>query len=139
MSEQQKVSMPGRLIGVLVVLAIQMIGNGFLGWLLVDELNEDASHGSSMDGAGGYYFLGYLSIAIAIVQLVCVVLTVRPRAWVRPVIITVEAISIISGLINLVNGAVASLLGIVIAVVVISTLMNQEVVDWYQRRQAAPM
>ncbi|HEX6354964.1 hypothetical protein [Actinophytocola sp.] len=135
MTEQQKVSMPGRLIGVLVVLAIQMIGNGFLGWVLIDELNEDAEHGSSMDGAGGYYFIGYLSVAIAFVLLVCAVLTISPRAWVRPVIITVEAVSIVSGLINLVNGAVASLLGIVIAIVVISTLLSQEVVDWYQQRR----
>jgi hypothetical protein len=133
MTEQQKVSMPGRLVGVLVVLVIQMIGNGFLGWVLVDELNEDASHGMSMDGSGGFYFVGYLSIAVALVLLVCAVLTVRPRAWVRPVVIAVEAVSIISGLVDLVNGAVAALLGIVIAIVVIATLMSEEVVEWYQR------
>jgi ABC-type maltose transport system permease subunit len=133
MSEQQRVSMPGRLIGVLVVLVIQSIGNGFLGWVLVDELNEDAEHGASVDGAGLFYFLGYLSIALSVLMVVCVVLTVRPRVWVRPVIITIEAFAVINGVINLFNGAVAGLLGIVIAGVVIAVLLSEDVMDWYRR------
>lgn len=134
MAEQQRVSMPGRLIGVLVVLGFQVLANGFLGWVLIDELNEDAEHGASMDGAGVFYFLGYLSLVLAVVLLVCGVFTVQPRAWARPVIITIEGVAIISGLINLVNGAVASLLGIVIAIVVISVLMSEDVREWYLPR-----
>jgi hypothetical protein len=133
MTERQRVSMPGRLVGVLVVLVVQILGNGFLGWALIDELNDDAEHGASVDDAGVFYFLGYLSLVVAVVLLVCAVLTVRPRVWARPVIITIEGIAIISGLINLVNGAVAGLIGIVIAVVVIAVLMSEEVLDWYQR------
>ena len=69
---------------------------------------------------------------VAAVLLVCAVLTVRPQGWARPVIITIEGVAIISGLINLVNGAVAGLIGIVIAIVVIAVLMSEEVRDWYQ-------
>jgi hypothetical protein len=133
MTERQRVSMPGRLIGVLVVLVVQILGNGFLGWALIDELNDDAQHGASVDDAGVFYFLGYLSLVVAAVLLVCAVLTVRPRVWARPVIITIEGIAIISGLINLVNGAVAGLIGIVIAIAVIAVLMSEEVLDWYRR------
>jgi hypothetical protein len=133
MTEQQKVSMPGRLIGVLVVLAIQIIGNGGLGWVLIDELNDDAAHGMSMDGTGMLYFAGYLSLAAAVMLLVCAVFTVRPKAWARPVIITVESVSIISGVISLVNGAVAALIGIIIATTVIATLMSEDAREWYQR------
>jgi hypothetical protein len=133
MTEQQRVSMPGRLIGVLVVLVVQILGNGFIGWAIIDELNDDAEHGASMDDAGVFYFLGYLSLVVAVVLLICAVLTVRPRVWARPVIITIEGIAIISGLINLVNGAVAGLIGIVIAIAVIAVLMSEEVLDWYQR------
>jgi hypothetical protein len=133
MVERQRVSMPGRLIGVLVVLGVQVLANGFIGWVLVDELNEDASHGASMDGAGFFYFLGYLSLVLAAVLLVCGVFTVRPRAWARPVIITIEGIAIVSGLINLVNGAIAGLLGIIIAAIVISILMSEDVQEWYRR------
>ena len=133
MVERQRVSMPGRLIGVLIVLGFQVLANGFLGWVVIDELNEDASHGASMDGAGFYYFLGYLSLIMAVVLLMCGVFTVRPRAWARPVIITIEGIAIISGLINLVNGAIAGLLGIIIAAIVISVLMSEDVQEWYQR------
>lgn len=133
MVERQRVSMPGRLIGVLVVLGIQILGNGFLGWAVIDELNDDASHGASMDGTGILYFFGYLSMMLAVVLLVCGVFTVRPKAWARPVIITIEAIAIISGLINLVNGAIAGLIGIVVATVVISVLMSEDAREWYQR------
>lgn len=134
MTEQQRVSMPGRLIGVLVVLVFQMLANGFIGWAVLDELNEDASHGMSMDGTGVLYFLGYLSVAVAVLLLVCVAFTVRPRPWVRPVVITIEAVSIISGLVNLVNGAVAGLVGITIAIVVIAVMMNEDVVEWYRAK-----
>lgn len=131
MVEQRRVSMPGRLIGVLVVLGLQVLGNGFLGWVVVDELNEDASHGASMDGAGIFYFLGYLSLVMAVMLLVCAVFTVWPRVWARSIIMTIESIAILSGLINLASGAVASLLGIVIAIVVITVLMSDDVRDWY--------
>ena len=133
MTEQQRVSMPGRLIGVLVVLAIQIIGNGFIGWVLIDELNEDASHGMSMDGAGVFYVLGYLSLVVAAVLLVCAVFTVRPRSWARPVIVTVEALAIISGLINLVNGAITGLIGIIVAITIIAVLNSEDAREWYQR------
>lgn len=133
MVERQRVSMPGRLIGVLVVLGIQILGNGGIGWVLIDELNEDASHGASMDDAGVFYFFGYLSLVLAAVLLVCAVFTVRPKAWARPVIITIEGVAIISGLINLVNGAIAGLIGIIVAAIVISVLMNEDVQEWYRQ------
>jgi hypothetical protein len=88
----------------------------------------------SMDGTGVLYFLGYLSVAVAVLLLVCVAFTARPRPWVRPVVITLEAVSIVSGLVNLVNGAVAGLLGITIAIVVITVMMNEDVVEWYRAR-----
>jgi hypothetical protein len=131
MAEQKQTSMPGRLVGVLVVLVVQVLANGFLGWVLISELNDDSEHGASVDGAGVFYFLGYLSVVLAVVLLVCAVFTVRPQAWARPVIITIEGIAIISGLINLVNGAVAGLLGIVIAIVVIAVLMSEDSQDWF--------
>jgi hypothetical protein len=133
MVERQRVSMPGRLIGVLVVLGIQILGNGGIGWVVIDELNEDASHGASMDDAGVFYFFGYLSLVLAAVLLVCAVFTVRPKPWARPVIITIEGVAIISGLINLVNGAIAGLIGIIIAAIVISVLMNEDVQEWYRQ------
>lgn len=132
--QQRRVSMPGRLIGVLVVVALQILGNGFLGWVLLEELSEDAEHGASMEGAGVFYFLGYLSVAMAVTLLVCAVFTIRPKMWARSVILAIESIAIISGLINLVNGGVGALLGIVIAAVVIGVLLTDDVRDWYQHR-----
>jgi hypothetical protein len=131
-TNMSRVSLPGRLWGALIVLAFQVLANGFLGWLVIDGLNEDASHGASSDGAGLAYFLGYLSIALAVVLLVCVVFSFRPQSWVRPIVITVESIAIVNGVVILVNGSVAGLLGIVLAIAVIAVLMNDDVRDWYQ-------
>jgi hypothetical protein len=127
-----RVSMPGRLRGALVVLVFQVLANGFLGWLIIQGLNDDAAHGETDSGAGLGYTIGYVSVALAVVLLVCVVGTFRPLNWVRPVIITIESIAIINGVVNVVNGQVSGLLGIVLAVVTIAILVNDEVRDWYR-------
>lgn len=129
-----RMAMPGRLRGALIVLVFQVIANALLGWLVVDNLNEEASHGASTDGAGPAYFVGYLSMALAVMLLICVVFTVRPLGWVRPLVIGIESIAIVSDLVNVVNGAVAGLIGIALAIAVIVALMNDDVRDWYQRR-----
>ncbi len=134
MTQKNRVTMPGRLVGVLVVLGIQVLANGFLGWLLIDQLDDDARHGRSADGTGAFSFFGYLSLVLAVVLLVCGVLTVRPRPWARPVIIGIEGIAIVSGVVNIVNGAVAGFIGILIAVIVIGVLLRDDVREWYRAR-----
>jgi hypothetical protein len=126
------VSIPGRLRGALVVLVFQILANGFFGWVLIDSLAEDASHGDSGDDAGVGYFVGYLSLALAVVLLVCVVYTVRPKNWARPVVLAIESLAMVNGLVTLVNGSLSGLLGIVLAIAVTGVLMNDGVRDWYR-------
>jgi hypothetical protein len=127
-----RVSMPGRLKGALIVLVFQVLANGFLGYVLVQSLNDEASHGETADGAGLGYALGYISIAVAVVLLACVVFSFRPQPWVRPVVITIETIAILSDLVSLVNGAVSVLLGIVLAIAVTTIMTNDDVRGWYR-------
>ena len=128
-----RASMPRRLYTALGILALQTLGNGLLGWLVIDSLNQDASHGSTPDGAGVEYLVGYVSIGLAAALLVCVVFTVRPRAWVPPLIVTFEVIAIIGGLISVFTGSVIALFGIFLAAVVIAVLRNDDVRDWYEQ------
>jgi hypothetical protein len=114
-------SMPRGLRVVLAVLGFQVLGNAFLGSLLV------------ADGDPGLgYLLGCLSLAVAAVLVLCVVFTVRPRAWVRPTVIAVQSLVILNGAVNLLSGAVAGLVGIGLGIAVISVLTKDDVRNWYQ-------
>ena len=127
----RRTSVPGRLKAVLAVLGLQILANAAVGWLLLDELIEDADHGRSVDGAGWFAAVAILSLLVAVVAAVCVVFTVRPRAWARPVVIVIEVLAIISSLVNLVSGMLTAVIGIALAVGVIAALTRGEVRDWY--------
>lgn len=127
--------MPGRLRAALIVLVFQALANGFAGWLIIDSINEEASHGESTDGTGLLSFLGYFSIVAAVVLLACVVFTVRPKSWVRPVVIVIETIVIISDLVNLVNGSLAGVVGMILAIAVIVIVAGEDARDWFSREQ----
>lgn len=127
-----KSGMPGGLRGALVVVVLQVLANGFLGWQLIDTLDEQASHGISRAGAGVGYFVGWLSMVLAVVLLACVVFTVRPRRWARPVVITIESFAIANGAVTLVNGSVGGLFAIVLGIATIAVLRNEDVRDWYR-------
>ena len=100
--------------------------------MLIQSLNDEASHGETTDGAGLGYALGYISIAAALVLLACVVFSFRPQPWVRPVVITIETIAMLSDVVSLVNGAVSVLIGIVLAIAVTTIMTNDDVRDWYR-------
>ncbi|MCT2585090.1 hypothetical protein [Actinophytocola gossypii] len=129
---EQRMTMPRRLWAVLAILVVQMLADGFIGWLVIDELNEDASHGRTPDGAGLAYFLSYLNLVIAGVLLACVVFTLRPRAWVRPIIFTIEAIAVVSSVVNLVQGVPSGFLGFALAVAVIGMVKGEDAEEWYR-------
>lgn len=59
--------------------------------------------------------------------LACVVFSIRPQPRVRPVVIAIETIAIISGLVGLVNGAVSQWVGIVSAIAVLTIMLNDDV------------
>lgn len=125
--------MPGRIIGILVIMVVQALANGFLGFIVLDAVSTSASHGRSVDGAGVVYFLGYLAIAVAVTLLACAALSPARFAWIRPTVITIEAIGVVAGLVNLVNGQITAVAGIALAVGVIAALNRDEAREWYHR------
>lgn len=125
--------MPGRLKAVLAVLSFQVLANGYIGFVLVDAVAEEESHGARVPNAGLYYFVGYLSIAIALLLLACVLLTGTRKRWIRITVICVEVVGVISGAITLFSGQVTAALGIALAITVIVTLNHEDVVEYYGR------
>lgn len=128
----ERLPMPRRLWGALVAVGLQVLANAFVGWVILAGLSEEASQGDAPAGAGVAYFAAYLSVAFAGILAVCVVFTVRPRSWARPLIMTVEGLGVLSSAISVFNGAVAGLLGIVFAFAVITVLTKLDVRDWYE-------
>lgn len=126
--------MPGRLKLVLGILIFQILANAFVGFLVLEDLSDRASHGQSVSGAGLAYFAGYLSVAVAVLLVVCVVLTFRRMSWVRPAVITVQVVNIVSGVIALLSsGAIAAATGIFLAAAIIANMSRDDVRDWYVR------
>jgi hypothetical protein len=129
----QRVSMPGRVKATLAILAFQILANGFIGYVILDAVSERESHGAKVPNAGFINFIGYVSFVIAVMLLVCAVLTSSRFAWIRPTVITIEVIGAISSVINLVSGQLTAVIGFVLAAGIINMLNRDEVRDWYNR------
>lgn len=128
-----RVRMPGQLKIVIAVLVFQILANAFVGFVVLTDIQDAESHGQDVEGAGLAYFATFLSFVAAALLLLCVVMTFQRRAWVRPTIIGVEVVSILSGVIALLgSGQITAVTGIVLAIAVISTLNRDEVRAWYQ-------
>lgn len=123
-------SVPGRLRAVMAVLVFQALANLFLGWVILDSLGQAAAEGVSGTGVG--YLIGYLTLALAALLVLCVVYTVRPRAWVRPVIMAVQWFVILNGTVSLLGGSVTGLVAIGIGIAVLVLLSDARVRTWYQ-------
>ncbi|MFC0432097.1 hypothetical protein [Kutzneria buriramensis] len=126
-ADAHRVSMPGRLRGVLAVLVLQVLGNGFVGWVVVSSLSQDGGSGTGLD-----YLVGYLSLALAVLLVLCIACTVRPQPWVRPTVITIQALLILSGVVNLVAGSLTGFIGIGVGIAVIGMLNKSDVRNWYE-------
>jgi hypothetical protein len=128
-----RVRMPGQLKIVLGVLIFQILANTFVGYVVFSEVQDAESHGQRVDGAGLAYFASILSFVVAVVLLLCVVMTFQRLSWVRPAVITVQAVNVLSGLLALLStGQITAITGIVLSIAVISVMAKDEVRDWYR-------
>ncbi|MCE7011124.1 hypothetical protein LWC34_51220 [Kibdelosporangium philippinense] len=123
--------MPGRLKLTLGILVFQVLANGFIGFLIVDEISTRSSHGARTPNSGLLYFIGFLSIAIALTLLACVLMAGTRRAWIRMTVIGIEVVGLISGVINLFSGQVTAIAGIALAIGVLSILNRDDVREWF--------
>lgn len=128
----QQQRMPARLKAMLVVMYLQVLANGFGGIVLFDDVQTAESHGARVPYAGALYTVAFASFLVAAVLLACAVLTPRRFAWIRPTVIAIEAVSVISGLIGLVQGGPpTAVVGITLGVTMIVMLGREDVRDWF--------
>lgn len=81
------------------------------------------------------YVLGLVSLACGVLALVCAAQIVQQRRlWVRPTAMALEVITILYGLVNVVQGAFAGLGEIVVGIAVIVLLGRAEVREWINGR-----
>ncbi|WP_199434189.1 hypothetical protein [Qaidamihabitans albus] len=124
----QRPRMPFSLKVSLGILAFQVLSNGAMGVLLLYFAAEDAEHGRSVPGL--QYVLAYVSVAVAVVLIGCAVLLGRRVPGARIVVAVLEVLTVISGLLAVVQGAVQGVVGIVLAVLVIAHLFRADVSAW---------
>ncbi|WP_189212033.1 MULTISPECIES: hypothetical protein [Actinokineospora] len=108
-------------------------GLGILGNLLILVLLAAVDD----EGAGLLIALTVVGVVLAAVILVAAAMMHRRPPWVRPTVLTVEAIVVANGVINLIAGLSAGafspmmLLPLVFGVLVIQALTRQEARDWF--------
>ncbi|MFJ1704480.1 hypothetical protein [Kitasatospora sp. NPDC088346] len=113
-------------------IAFQALINVFAGVVLYAYASDEADHGND-DGTGVLQLIGVVTIAVAVLLVVCAALTPRRYGWVRAVVIMVEAVSVLSSAVALFSGAFAAVGGIVLALVIIKTYASGESGSWFTR------
>jgi hypothetical protein len=115
-----------------VILWIQVAATGLL---LVIQLAEVASieeHGEQMTGIG--HFEVVENPIVFVLAVIAAIVVASRRPWARPLAIVVEVLAIMNGVINLVAGLPAGIVGIGLAVTVITLLARKEVSAWLDQR-----
>ncbi|MEU6642758.1 hypothetical protein ABZ863_09415 [Saccharomonospora sp. NPDC046836] len=132
----QRPRMPFSLKISLGILTLQVLSNVATGVMLVYFAAEAAEHGRS--AALLQYLLGYGSLAIAVVVIVSAVLLGRRVPGARAVVTVLEVLTVISGVVALVQGSPQGIVGISLAVLVIVHLFRPDVNAWLRPAAPAP-
>ncbi|MET0132459.1 MAG: hypothetical protein ABW215_02590 [Kibdelosporangium sp.] len=134
MTDHTRVAMPSRLKPVLLVMYLQVLTNAFAGVVIFDDVATTESHGARVPYAGALYSIAIVSFLVALILLACAVLTTRRYAWIRPTVITIEVISVISNLIAVFQGGpLTSIVGIGLGIAMIVALNREEIMDYYDQ------
>ncbi|GAA2240826.1 MULTISPECIES: hypothetical protein [Kitasatospora] len=118
------------------VIWFQAVVNLLVGWVLFSSAATFDEHGvGERYGSGLLRTIGVVSVVIGLLLAVCGVLVVRRAAWVRPTVIGLEAVGILSSLIALFSGgAMPSLVGIAVGAAVIRQFASADAAAWFNRR-----
>ncbi|MDQ1045302.1 hypothetical protein [Streptomyces sp. V4I2] len=127
-----KAQMPKSVRLALVGVWVQAVLNLAAGFLLLALVNDAADHGQD-EGAGLLRFLAVLSLLIAGALLLCGVFAGKRSNWIRVTVIVIEALSLLSGVVGLLQGGVSVLLGIAFALVVLRGFSTMEARNWFDR------
>lgn len=127
---------PGKIKWAIAGLAFQTLGNGLGALVLLAEAQSRVDHGQ--DGAGTLRMFGVISVVVAVLLAVCAVMAIRGAAWVWPLAIGLEVITVLSGLFALLSaGAPGAGIGILIGGGIIALLSAPESQLWFGRHPNA--
>ncbi|MFD3809021.1 hypothetical protein ACFWTC_36970 [Streptomyces sp. NPDC058619] len=125
--------MPGRIKFAVAGVWLQGLLNAAGAVLILSLVADQVDHGQE-EGTGLLRALALVSLAVAGVLIVSGFLTLGRYAWVRPVVITVEVLVVLSGLVTLFSGGgLTSVPGIALAVAVIAVFASEDGRAWFDR------
>jgi hypothetical protein len=127
--------MPGKVRGAVVGLWFQTVVSALAVLLLFMDAQDRADHGQ--DGAGALREAGVICLLLVALLAGCAVMAVRGTPWVWWAAIALQVISVAGGLIILVSGGLAAIVGIAIEVGIGWLLWARESQEWFGRRRSA--
>ena len=137
--------MPGVLVAVLVVVTAHALGAAFGGWAVLEENRSKQEHGQDLLLPWGLaWFTALFCWGLAALQIVCVVLARKRRAWVRVVLIvclSFVALSTVVGFLGSLAADAPSLAMFVIAGIDVAALWmvcGETGRDYFSVRAPAP-
>jgi hypothetical protein len=123
--------MPGPLRLALILLVLQVVANGYGGFLIQDEIDDRLDHGLEVANLNLVNAAVYLSYGLAAVLLATIVFLVARKPWAQYPVYVIEALAIAVGLVLMVVAASAGgVLGLAIAVVVLIGVSRSQVTEW---------
>lgn len=127
-----KAQMPKNVRLALVGVWVQAVLNLAAGFLLLAVVNDEVDHGQD-EGAGLLRFVAVFSLVVAGALLLCGVFAGTRSNGIRVTVIVIEALSLLSGVVGLLNGGGVSIAGIVFALVVLRGVCSAEARNWFDR------
>ncbi|MCX4761765.1 hypothetical protein OG562_12420 [Streptomyces sp. NBC_01275] len=127
-----KAQMPKNVRLATVGVWVQAVLNLAAGALLLAVVNDAADHGQD-EGAGLLRFVAVLSLLIAGALLLCGVFAGQRSNGIRVTVIVIEALSLLSGVLGLLQGGVSVLPGIALALVVLRGFSSAEARNWFDQ------
>ncbi len=129
-SDNGRPRMPLSLRIAVGILVFQTLANTAAGVLMLVFAAEDVEHGRTVPTLT--YVLAVASVIIGVVLLVCVVLLLGRNSAARPVVAAVEVFGMVNGLAGLLLGAPQSVVGLVLAFLVLFHVFRPESTAWLE-------
>lgn len=121
---------PRQLRTARVILWIQFAATALFSLAQFVQVSSLWQHGQQVPGFAVFALIE--DPAVSILALIAAIFIATPRTWVRPLATVVEAVAILNGVINVVDGVFAGVIGITLAIWVIVLLFNSNVTAWLQ-------
>ena len=115
-----------------VVMWVQTGASVFIAAAQLLEVSELTAHGEDVTAATR--LVSIVDPIVVVLLAVAAVFVVSRRRWARPLALAMEAVVMLSGVVNLFSGYVQAVVAFGIAIWVVTLLTRPEVGDWLEGR-----